>query len=180
MKKEKHKIGLILAALVTVFSAPAYAERIEEAQLKAAMLIQFPFDVKWPAGKAGPDDINICLVGGSKIGELQPLFNAASQKFKRNYKLQKRAGVSALDSSCHIAYFSDSDSVSKSDLEKLASQAILTVSDAGGFAAKGGIVEFTPLNNKVKIGVINRHAAEAGKIFIAAGLLELALKVVDE
>ena len=78
---------------------------------------------------------------------------------------------------CHILFISASEKMRLSKaLERTKDLNVLTVSDIGGFARRGGIIGFTMERNKVGFE-INVDAAKKAELTISSQLLKLA-KVV--
>jgi hypothetical protein len=79
---------------------------------------------------------------------------------------------------CHILFINKVE-IKKLDknIPFLNDKRILTVSDAGDFIQKGGMIRFLTTNNKIQLQ-INPEAAKAANLTISSKLLRLAEIVV--
>ncbi|MCK5307283.1 MAG: YfiR family protein, partial [Zetaproteobacteria bacterium] len=79
----------------------------------------------------------------------------------------------ALD--CHLVFIGEHDELAET-LWTLRKQPVLTVSNATGFAEKGGIIQFKLIKNKIRF-LINTDAAKTAGLTISSKLLSLAISV---
>ena len=75
--------------------------------------------------------------------------------------------------SCRILFLSNIDALSQGLNEQTKIHHILLVSDADGFAAQGGMVEFAMRENKLKL-VINLPAVKQAGLKLSSKLLRMA------
>lgn len=134
-----------------------------EYQLKAAFLFNFLQFVDWPASAfAGPEDaLSICVLGPDPFGTDLDAVIADEHVAGRRISVQRVAGVDAV-AGCHLLFVNlRSQQQLRSALERLKGQPILTVSDATPFANMGGMIEFVTQNDRIRLRVNLRAAAEA-------------------
>lgn len=183
--------AMIMVCLSTFAPATIAEERLEksakEYQVKAAFLYNFVKFVEWPGVQALQQThaANICIIGDEEFGGIAATIfkQASSAQLALNVKLD----VSGVDlRSCHVLFISRlEEGHVPSLLASMRSQPVLTVSDAKGFADKGGIIEMVKtektigLFSKDKINLrINLKAAEAEGLRIDADLLKIAAEVI--
>lgn len=80
---------------------------------------------------------------------------------------------------CQVVYISNSENNNLIDiLDTIKHKKILTVSDIGNFADKGGIIGFVRIENKIRFE-INLKAAEESHLKIRSDLLTLAKRIIN-
>jgi hypothetical protein len=176
--------ALMLAAWIagsSVAGVFAQSREASEYQIKAAFLYNFTKFVEWPP-EASPgvnDPLAICIVGENPFGDS---LNALIQgKTINGHKLVVRQLEPAQDlKGCQVAFISPSERRHiHSILDGLKGAGVLTVGDTEGFAALGGVINFTMEDNKVHFDV-NVDAAERARLKISSKLLSLARIVKDQ
>ncbi len=164
--------GLLLLGVVAL---PAQTTVPKEYQVKAAFLFNFAQFVEWPPevfpeketalviGVLGDDPFKGFLaemVRGEKAGN-RPL---RIEYYRRVEELKQ----------CHILFISNSESNRLEQiLARLKNRSILTVGEADGFAANGGMIRFVAAGTKIRFR-INNEAARAVRLTISSKLLRLA------
>jgi hypothetical protein len=166
----------ILAALAVVLLMPAraYAQELNEYEVKAAFLYNFAKFVEWPSN-AGADPNSPMIIGilgrdpfGGEIDR------AIEGKSVNGHRLTIKR-FSTIDSYqyCHILFVSSSE---KSNLARIlaavASNSVLTVSETDRFAYIGGIINFITIENRIRFEINQAAAARAG-LKISSKLLSL-------
>ncbi|MGE0754497.1 MAG: YfiR family protein [Alphaproteobacteria bacterium] len=179
-------VAIILALNAVLAPAAVLASAKTESEIKAAYIYKFVLLLKWPDDKELKDDVaaevNICTLGVENIGDLQAVSLAATQRSKglRTFKVVPRNNWAGVGGACHIFYIGNSQAASVGAIvNDLQNQPVLTVSDINGFAKAGGMIEFSHIDDKVKIGVVNKGAAAKAGLRIDPGLFEVALKVIS-
>jgi hypothetical protein len=154
----------------------ARADANSEMVVKAVMIRKFVEFVKWPEAVAPQNDmrVKVCTYGDTPMATMNAVFDKTSASAPIKYTLG--AINSAGDAgNCHVVFIGASKI---GDLGSFAGRPVLTVSDAGGFAEKGGMIGFLLIEGKVRYN-INNSAFGAAGLKIDAQLLEIANKVVD-
>lgn len=172
------RTSITAALLMSCLVPQANASEALENRLKAAFIYNFTRFIEWP-GTAGQETLTICVLGKAVLArELGTIDGKHAQG--------KRIVVKHLDNTrksgqCQVLFARvDRNRQRHALLNKLATQAVLTVSDSRGFAEAGGIVQFFITNNRVRFA-INKEAAERAGLTISSKLLSLARIVgVDE
>jgi len=155
-------LGLCLS-----FGMPALAQEVSEYGMKAVLFYRLSQFVYWPAEEKAPNPLVICVVGKNPFaGSLKQLNQSVN-----NVEI-RIAPDEAND--CHLLFISRSESA-KLDawLSRTEGRRIVTVSDIGGFARAGGMIELPLEGERVGI-VINRRAAQKKGFDFNAQLLRLA------
>lgn len=179
-----HKPGKLIAALMLaalLFHAPiARAQdssaplQLYEQKIKAGLLYNFLKYTSWPADVISRSNgaLRVCLLGADPFdGYLYPLDGKTAQQ----YVIMITRVSSASDTGgCSLVYIHRSEEAHLPEiLETLHGQHVLTVSDIGGFAALGGMVEFATEDQRINL-VINKRAVDSAGLGIQNRLLKLA------
>jgi len=174
----------MLAAWIAGFSVASICAQSREAseyEIKAAFLYNFARFVEWPpeASPGADDPLAICIVGEDPFGNF--LNGLIKGKTISGHKLVVRRLKPAGDpKGCQVAFISSSEREHlRSVLESLKGGGVLTVGDTEGFAAIGGVINFTMQDNKVHFDV-NVDAAERARLKISSKLLSVARIVKDQ
>jgi YfiR/HmsC-like len=167
-------ILFFVTAMLTLFPQ-ALAQEIGEYQVKAAFLYNFTKFVDWPPlpGNAGKKQFELCVVGDDPFrGGLETIVegksvNGQALAVRHIKKVEDAQG-------CKIAFISSSEKERfRPILNALRGSGVLTVGDTEGFAAMGGVINFTLVDNHVHIE-INQEAAKTQKLKISSRLLSVA------
>jgi hypothetical protein len=183
------RIGKVLgSALVFAVSIAAsgvtsvfpQSRQVSEYQIKAAFLYNFAKFVEWPpaVSPGANDPMEICVVGEDPFGNI--LNQSIEGKTVGGHKLMIRQLKPAQDmKGCQVAFISSSEKNHlTSVLEGLKGGGVLTVGETEGFAALGGVINFTMEDDKVHFE-INLDAAGRAGLKISSKLLLLA-RIVKE
>ncbi|MCX6941791.1 MAG: YfiR family protein [Verrucomicrobia bacterium] len=176
---------MCLALLLLGFALCVGAGRGDDALLaikvKAAALLNFVRFTEWPDRSfAKPDaPLVIGVVGDDPIGPvLEKTFEgktvgARAIRIVRFAATGPGKATAAQLRECHLLFVPKSENARiKEHIEAVAGNATLTVSDAEGFCALGGMIELGMPDGKLKFS-INRKAAEAAGLKLSAKFLQL-------
>ena len=180
------KLGIALAVTLLMFGFEATAQDIDSSDsseylIKAGFIYNFAKLVEWPAsafaqpghsmviGVLGNDSFAATLervVDGKKI-ESRPLL-VKRLKWNKDFK----------DCGCQILFIASPES-SRADemIQLLKGTSVLTIAETPGFTKRGGIIDFTLEDSKVRFEV-NVDAARQVGLNISSRLLSLA-KIVQ-
>jgi YfiR/HmsC-like len=169
-----YRLGRALA-LSMLAALPATAQLVDEYQMKAAYVYNLAKFVEWPAAafKTAGDPITICVLGQSPI--VESLNAAVKEEMIDERKLVVRP-ISDIHEAvgCQILFIGSSErKQTESALRNLATSGVLTGGETPGFAAEGGVVNFTLDHKRVRIQ-INLGAAKQQRLRISPELLSLA------
>jgi hypothetical protein len=168
--------ALALAFAFAMHAAPARAQgdlALVEQDIKAGLLYNFLRYTEWPAAHAGP--AVVCVYGSDPFaGRLAPM--AQRTVNQRPIELRRLRAPSQAGA-CTLLFVNANERAAWPGLQaQLARSNVLTVSDYEGFAASGGMIEFT--RNGRRIGVtINTSAVAAANLVVQERLLRLAQTV---
>ena len=137
-----------------------------EYQLKAAYLFHFAELTDWPS----PSPVTICLEGTSPLRSYMPALEGQLIDGKAVHIIYDQQIDPA---GCKILFLSDIGFLSQALSEQTKLHHILLVSDADGFAARGGMVQFALRENKLKL-VINLPAVKLAGLKLSSKLLRMA------
>ena len=164
-------------------------------KLKAAFLYNFIRFVEWPDDKMSDESkpVIIGVIGKDAFGNaLQPIkgkkvkgrevvikrFKSFSQ-IKQLDKAAQEKEIEAIGESC-LLFICNSEKPHVSELTKLIRKYhVLTVGDMEEFLNKGGIINFTMVQNKIRFN-INMTAAQESDLKIRSQLLRLAKTVIKK
>ncbi|HKR29509.1 MAG TPA: YfiR family protein [Terriglobales bacterium] len=176
---------LIIAMLMMLLAQAHHAWAQDSAQsseylIKAGYIYNFAKLVEWPASAfAQPDSpIVIGIVGTDPFG---PIIDKVLEGKKVNGHsfVIKRLKPTADVKECHILFVGTSLGPHVADTIRLTrGTPILTISEIPGFADRGGIINLTLEQNKVRFEV-NVDAAKQADLNISSRLLVLA-KVIQQ
>lgn len=165
---------LLVAATPGAPGARAQDWQPDKQQVQAAFLFRFIDFIEWPPGAprdAGPT-LTIGIVGKNPFGAA---LSALSGKTTRGKTIVIKQITDFADlRNVYVLFISPSE---KDRLTQILSQtrnlSILTVSEINGFPQRGGIINLTTENNKVRFE-INPNAAQRARLRISSQLLKLA------
>jgi hypothetical protein len=170
------RILAVLLCWLVAWTGPAHAQGVTEYALKSVLLFKLPGFARLP-DDGRERTVGICVLGESPFGDaldrLARLRSGASAVAIRNPATAAEAG------DCDFIYVSRGESGSlDAILRRLSAYPAVTVSDIGGFASAGGMVEFALDRENATVSIlINRRAARARRIEFDARLLSLATVV---
>lgn len=137
-----------------------------EYQLKTAYLFHFAELAEWPQST----HVTICLQGNNPIRAYLPILNGQQID---NKAVRVKLGTPIAIEECQIIFFSDLNALSEPVLEQARKYHVLLVSDAEEFAHKGGMIQFTLRDNKLKL-VVNLTSVKLAGLKLSSKLLRMA------
>jgi hypothetical protein len=163
------------ATAVTPANSHAQDSASPEYQLKAVFLFNFAQFVEWPAGAfAGPDaPLVIGVLGEDPFGSYLDETVRGETVNGRPLEVRRYSGVEEIGP-CHILFVSRlrADRL-QGVIDSLRGRSILTVSDAEGFASRGGMIRFVTDRKRIRLR-INLEAAQAADLTLSSKLLRPA------
>lgn len=158
----------------TLFLASAHAQP-SEYEVKAAFLYNFARYVEWPRASFAGDNspVAICVLGPSPFAGALERVTAGKTVSGRAFVIREWSD-SAPGDRCHILFVpSAARKPFRSLPPALKSSGVLTVGEAEGFAADGGVLNFILEDGKIRFE-INPQAAAREQLRISSRLLSLA------
>lgn len=172
---------LLVITVCLIFLLPiclnAQTSAPNEYQVKAAFLYNFIKFVEWPPESFQDErqPILLCLFGENPFGET--LAMVASRPVKERSLLVKTITSVDAASGCQVIFISPAEEQQRI-LVMVKTKPVLTVGETEHFAAKGGIINFIVIDNKINFE-INPEAAQRARLSISSQLLKLA-RIVKE
>jgi len=174
------RFGLVLAAagvLLLAARMPAHAAQSNpsEYQLKAAFVYNFAKFIDWPpkAYSSPQSPFAICILGDDPFGSL--IDDALQGKVVADHPVViQRDKEAAAARRCQIVFVSASEKRRLTEvLDAFKGANALTVGDFDGFAARGGTIELSVQDSRIRFA-INPAAADDAGLRISSKLLALA------
>lgn len=170
------RLYLSVACIVGLLPLVVCAEdvlNLYEQQIKAGLLYNFMKYTEWPAAKHAT--AAVCVFGEDPLdGYLKPLAGrSVNQKEITIHFIHTAQQTDA----CDLLYINANEKKQWPALQAaLADKNVLTVSDFGGFAASGGMIEFGKKNDHVDVS-LNMDAVTAAHLHVQDRLLKLVTVV---
>jgi hypothetical protein len=173
---------LLLSTSVRGTSAPSAREQPAlEYQVKAAFLYNFAKFVEWPPQKAGAADspLIIGILGKDPFaGALEAAVEG--KKFNQHALVVRHVSSPAEARACHLLFISRSeDNRLPAIVKELSDSPVLTIGESDKFIARGGMINFIMVDNKVRFEINPEAAGEAG-LRISSKLLHVARVVTNQ
>lgn len=174
-------IGMLVWLVCSAAPVAARAQVAGEYQVKAAFLYNFIKFVSWPE-ESFPDTnspIVIGLLGEDPFGQTLNRVVEGKSISNRPVVLRRSHSLSEL-SDAHLVFISRSENGRvRQILREVRRKPVLTVSEIDRFCERGGIINFTIRDNKIRFQ-INPEAARTSGLRISSKLLSLATIVPTE
>ncbi len=151
-----------------------------EYQLKAAFLFNFAKFIEWPPSSfANPQStFEICILGNDPFGTAMDDLLRGKVVAEHPVVVTRRKGIEDARH-CQILFISSSEQKRlPAILEALKGTNTLAIGETDGFAASGGVIQFTLEEQHVRF-IINTDAAGRAGLQISSKLLALAKVVRD-
>ena len=170
------RILAALALFVLIAAPPVRAEPPREHQIKAAFVYNFLQFIRWPDGAFKDDKAPIVIGVIDNDAFFDAVTAAVREKTVNGREITVRRFMAPADvADCHVLFVGAvADNVRVTELlRRTAGKGVLTVGEADGFTAAGGVVRFFTENNKMRFEV-NVKAAGRQRLELSAKLLKLA------
>ena len=170
-------VAVVVVAVLTTLFSTRLAAAPTEYQVKAAFVFNFSKFVEFPGEQTGP--FTICVFGTDPFDGALDSIVTARGLHGRTVDVRRMAPVSS-GRECNIAFLAAAESTKMDDfLARFGRRSVLTVSDAAGFADRGGIIELLLERGRIRL-VINIEAAVHANLKISSQLLRLARVIGTE
>jgi hypothetical protein len=177
-------ISSVLLAIALLFSSGEAAAQRDEGQVKAAYVLNFLRFTEWPADAAPPakqDAYVLALVGTREFADaLRGIAREAEKLGQRPVRVRRldldadpQQLAAALARSHAVFVQSDVQRDAKPVLDLCERLPVLTIGDAPGFAAGGGMLGLVPQGPRIVFDA-NPPAIQAGRLQVSAKVLKLA------
>lgn len=173
------RLGAIAALIagILAWTGAASAQRTAgEHEVKAAFLFNFARFTEWPTES---DALVLCVQGRDGVADLLDALEGRSVQGRRVQLLHKTESTDL--QGCHMLYVALSETGRLAEITTAArhTRSVLTVSDIGGFAAAGGMIELVSEAQRIQFDV-NLAAVEESGVRISSKLLRLARRIEVE
>lgn len=168
-------ILLVLLCGLIPCEAVAQTSSAGEYELKAAMLYRLTYFVEWPAAVVPESQAPtiLCVLGQDPVGTALPSVISGQAGSARRTEVRHPRNASE-SHGCQVVYVAASEKKNMAQiLAALKGSGVLTVGDMAQFAAKGGMIQFSLEDNRVRFDVNLDEATQAG-LKISSRLLMLA------
>jgi hypothetical protein len=168
----------LLRVAVLVAAGPSLAAQTgaaTEYQVKAVFLFNFAQFVDWPADafSSPTTPLVIGVLGDDPFGDFLDQTVRHEHLGGRPFQVRRYQSVDEIKT-CHILFISRPDAERPEEiLAGLRRRPLLTVSDADGFALRGGMIRFVTDRSRIRLQ-LNLEAAEAAHLTISSKLLRVA------
>jgi YfiR/HmsC-like len=171
------RIALALMLLGYLFGSAA--NEVPEYQVKAVFLLNFTKFIEWPATAFAASDspIAICVVGEDPFGKVLDQILAGEVVNGRRVVAERIKSV-AEAKSCQVLFVPKTEKDPAKSLSGLG-PGVLTVGEGQSFLRGGGVIAFVVENRRVRFGVNEGAAANAGLV-VSSKLLNIAKSVEKE
>jgi hypothetical protein len=173
--------GALVALLAPLSHASQEAGGPLEQAVKAAYVYNFTKFVSWPAESplARAAAFTIGVMGDDPLAEAIEA-TVRDKKLDGRPYLVRRFRTAEEVEPCNVLYVGRAWSVRLHQLlEQLQGWPVLTVSDAGGFASRGGVIGLFLEDNRVRFEV-RIEAAQAADLWVSSKLLRLSRPAPDQ
>jgi hypothetical protein len=179
MGKLKRITGLIFSIILLVLfcnilQAQTRRKPALEYQVKAAFLFNFTKFVTWPATAFKADDAPfvIGIIGDDPFGPYLDELVKGESLDTHPIIVQRFTTINEI-SGCHMLFVNTNVAMQQQIIALTGTISTLTISDADGFAKRGGNICFFKQDNKIRIE-INVAAAKNSKLEVSSKLLSIA------
>jgi len=179
-RSKRHGIAVLLCAAIALTSSVAQAHgarppELFEQKIKAGLIYNFLKYTTWPDAAMPQGRLRVCLFGDDPFdGYLSPLEGRTAQKAVISIIRINRADEAE---NCNLVFIHRGQESALAELfALLQDKPVLTVSDIGQFARKGGMIELAKEDDYINMH-INRRAAVRAGLGIQDRLLKLAKSV---
>jgi len=172
---------LFVIAVLTFSGQVLALDAAKEYEIKAAFLFNLGSFITWPDGHfAAPDSLfEICVLGNDPFGERLDVITAG-QKISGYPVRIMRVTTNAEVDTCEVLFISDSEQRRvQSIFARLHAKPILLVGDMDNFVIYGGMVQFFPRGNKIRLMLDPQAFNDAG-LKASAHLLRIAQRVTGK
>ena len=172
---------LVALAFLAAGHAPAQPGASTEDVVKAAYLSKLRNYVEWPPRAAPPADGRtvIGIVGADEVANKLAQMPVVRDPVRGTLAVRRLRNGDALDG-VHILYLGDGYVARAAPMiEQAAARAILVVTESDGALARGSIINFRVLDERVRFDISLESAEKAG-LRLSSQLLALAASVIRD
>lgn len=173
--RTRQAVVWLIALTVVLGPLHAFAQsRPAEYSVKAVYMFNFGKFTEWPSASIATASVfSICVLGQDPFGEV--LDNTlAGEMLKGKRTAARRIALATEAAGCQILFIGNSEERNlRQILAAIEKTPVLTVSDIGDFAQRGGMVQFVLEERRVRFEV-NVGAARNAGLTLSSELLRVA------
>jgi hypothetical protein len=173
----------IIASLLTLCGLDARAQTPDDSAeylIKAGFVYNFAKLVEWPPSSfvQSGHQIVIGVLGNDSFATVLERVVEGKRVDGRPFAVKRLKNKEYKDCNCQILIIGSAESARADEIiQQMKNMAVLTIAETAGFAKRGGIINFTLEDSKVRFEV-NVEAAKQAALNISSRLLSLA-KIVQ-
>ena len=180
MLSRARRLLLLLLLLLYAAAAPLHAQR-DEQQVKAAYVLNFLRFTDWPTPPPPGEPLVLAVVGDREfVATLREIAREGEKLGQRGVsvrRIERDATPERLARAmreAHAVYVqADAGDAAAAVLAATAGKPLLTIGDAPGFAAAGGMLGLVPAGPRIVFDA-NPHAIQASGLKVSAKVMKLA------
>lgn len=142
--------------------------------VKVRLTLSLARFTQWPVEPATGDPLRLCVLHQSP--EVLEAFRAQQDQSLNGRRLVVSDAAGPEGAACQVLFVHSSGRPVAAWFEQTLRQSTLTVSDADGFLASGGMVELVAVNDAIRFDV-NLAALRAARLTLSSQVLRLARRV---
>ncbi|MEP4147885.1 MAG: YfiR family protein [Halioglobus sp.] len=173
-----HRLLLLIVFAVALPNSPVKAETLDESALKAAFLNYFSHLIRWP-NASSTEELRFCSAGESKLTSVLEQLWILQEPKKVTITFSVIASPKEAGRCDYVFVESHNRAMALPIIAATRGLAILTVSDADGFAKAGGVIELVRKENRVGL-IINTRALASQDLRASSKLLSIAERIPPE
>jgi len=164
------------STLLGVGSLEAQNAVYAEDEVKAAFLYHFGTYVEWPSGAPADDAITIAVLGAEGVARQLQGFLPGRRIQGRAVQVRRLGSIAELGDDEVLFIGPENNAQLPALIEAVASRPVLVVTDAADGLARGAMVNFQLIDERVRFEISLPNAEEAG-LMLSSRLLSAALRV---
>jgi hypothetical protein len=174
-------LGIALVAVLLTCGFEASAQNADSSDsseylIKAGFIYNFAKLVEWP-NSAFPQSgypIVIAVLGNDAFADVLDHVVDGKKIDSHPFSVKRLKWKEFKECNCHILFIAAQESTHSDEIIQVVKTAsVLTIAEAPGFAKRGGIINFTLQDNKVRFEA-NVDAAKQAGLIVSSRLLSLA------
>jgi len=174
-------LGTAFVAVLLTCGFEASAQNAESSDsseylIKAGFIYNFAKLVEWP-GSAFPQPGNpivIGVLGNDSFADVLDHVVDGKKIDSHSFSVKRLKWKEVKECNCHILFIAAQESAHSDEIiQFVKTTSVLTIAETPGFAKRGGIINFTLQDNKVRFDA-NVDAAKQAGLIISSRLLSLA------
>jgi YfiR/HmsC-like len=171
-QRARHGVHRWATLALLCVASECHAQATSEASLRAKLTLSLSRFAQWPGAPTSAEPLRLCVA--QRNAEVARAFTEVDGQLVsgRRVQLQKAPPLAG----CHVLYIHASAEQPGELIKAGAAASMLTISDAEGFIAQGGMVELVSVNDAMRFDV-NLAALRQAQLGLSSQVLKLARQV---